>query len=237
EVAGHVTALGTGHHAQVALVSLVIRGEHLPDTSRIRGDRLLREEVLARGDGGGDVQRPEARRRGQHDVVRGGNHLLIGVKADKAALFGNIHAIAKRLDLLVLHELVCLAAAVLQPVLEDVAQRNNLNIRSGVQHIIDGPGTAAAAADQADLDHIAAGRVDIAQHAQVGCEARALHGRALQEISPRLLTHENPSRSKAKSMINPEIAVSGWNALLQTSRAGWHFYIQYSVSNIQNSGM
>jgi len=38
-------------------------------------------------------------------------------------------------------------------------------------------------------------------------------------------------------MINPEIAVSGWNALLQTSRAGWHFYIQYSVSNIQNSGM
>ena len=69
EVAGLVAALGAGHDRQVLLLGLLGGGQHLADAGAVDADRLLGEDVLAGGDGGFEVDRPEAGRRRQDDVV------------------------------------------------------------------------------------------------------------------------------------------------------------------------
>ena len=59
--------------------------EHRAHAGRVDGDRLLGEDVLAGLDGGLEVHRAEAGRRGEdHDVDVAGDHLLVGVEADEA---------------------------------------------------------------------------------------------------------------------------------------------------------
>ncbi len=70
EVAGLVPALGAGDDAQVLLLGFFVGGQHLADAGAVDGDRLLGEDVFAGVDGGLDVDRPEAGRRRQDDVVR-----------------------------------------------------------------------------------------------------------------------------------------------------------------------
>ena len=50
--------------------------------------------------------------------------------------------------------------AAVEPVLEGVGQGDDGDVGGGVQDIVGGAGAAAAAADQADLDGVAAGGVD-----------------------------------------------------------------------------
>ena len=75
-----------GDH-QVLLLRLFVGGEHAADAGPVDGDRLLHEDVLAGFDGGFEVQRAEAGRRGQdHQVDAAVDRLLVGVEADELAL-------------------------------------------------------------------------------------------------------------------------------------------------------
>ena len=91
-VAELVAALRAGDDVQALLVRLLVGGQHLADAGRVHADRLFGEQVLAGRDRRLDVQRPEARRRGQHDVVDFGavDDLLVGVEAVEAAVRRNV---------------------------------------------------------------------------------------------------------------------------------------------------
>ncbi len=148
-----MAALGAGDDAQVLLLRLLVSGQHLADARPVDAHRLLGEEVLAGLDGRLDVLGPEAGRGGQHHQVTAVDDLLIGVEADEAAIVGDIDLI-----LVVAHALT----AVPQVVLEHVAQGIQLDVVAGAGRradVVGGAAAPAAAADQADLDHIAARRV------------------------------------------------------------------------------
>src|SRR5262249_11460734 len=172
-----VAPLGAGDDAEVLLLRFLVGGQHLADAGRIDGDRLLGEEVLARLDDRLDVQGPEARRRGQHDQVAAVDDLLIGVEPDEAAVVGDVELLLGGAGLLQP------VAAGLQVVLEGVAQSVDLDVVAGagcLADIVRGAGAPATAADQADLDGIAARGVRVAQQAQ----ADGGGGRTPQEVPP-----------------------------------------------------
>ena len=111
----------------------------------IDGDRLLGKDVLARLHRRAEVDRPELRRRGeQHHVDTAVEQLLAGVEPHEAMLGADVDLAA---DLGVFLED---RQALLEPVLEGVGHRDELDIRVGRQRLRGGPGAAAAAAHQAD---------------------------------------------------------------------------------------
>ena len=93
-------ALRAGDDRQALLLGLLVGGQHLADAGAVHADRLLGEEVLAGLDRRLDVLRPEARRRGQDDVVDGSRcTCLVGVQADEAAVLGDVDLVAELLML------------------------------------------------------------------------------------------------------------------------------------------
>ena len=84
-IAGVVAALRADADAEVLLLRLLVRREAGAHAGDVDGDRLLGEDVLAGVDGGREVERAEAGRRGEHhqvDVRR--EHLLVRVEAGEA---------------------------------------------------------------------------------------------------------------------------------------------------------
>ncbi len=157
DVAGLVAALGAGDDAEVLLLGLLGGGEHLADAGAVDGDGLLGEDVLAGLDDGFEVLRAEARRGGQDHQVAAVDDLLVGVEADEAAVVGDVELLLD--DVVVLESF----AAALEAVLEDVAEGVELDVvggAGGLADVLGGAGAAAAAADQADLDRVAAGGVN-----------------------------------------------------------------------------
>ena len=151
---------------------LLISGEHGADAGSVHRHWLLGKDVLARGHGGFEKRRAESRRRGQDDVVHivQRQHLLISVEADEATVFGHVH-IARNLALFQHVE------AGVEVVLEHVAHSDQLDARSGPQHIRGRSGAALAAADQSDADHVAACGVSPGNRAQARCDSSAQHRR------------------------------------------------------------
>ena len=122
----------------------------------IDGDRLLGEDVLARLDRRAEVDRAEMRRRAeQYHVHAAAEQLPVSVESDEAMIgldgdFGR--------DLLgLLQDL----QTVLQPVFEGVGHGDELDVRIGGERLGGRTGAAVAAADQADPEHVAAGRVNV----------------------------------------------------------------------------
>ena len=145
-----------GDDRQVLLLRLAARLQDRADAGGVDGDRLLAEDVLAGLDGRLEVQRPEVRRRGQeHHVDAAGDHLLVGVEADEAAVGRDVD-LGRRSSA----SFWSVLEAVLEPVLEGVAHRDELDVRVGVQGLRGRAGAAAAAADEADAQGVAAGGVD-----------------------------------------------------------------------------
>ena len=92
----------------------------------IDGDRLLGEDVLARLHGRAEVNRPELRRRGeQYHVDTAVEKLLAGVEPHEPVLGADVDLAA---DLRVLLED---RQALLEPVLEGVGHRDELDVRVG----------------------------------------------------------------------------------------------------------
>src|SRR4051812_32589319 len=85
DVAGLVTALQTCANGEVLFLGFFISLEHLANAHGVSRHRLFREDVLARGDGGSEMKRPEAGGRRQDDVIGAAvDDFLEGVEADEA---------------------------------------------------------------------------------------------------------------------------------------------------------
>ncbi len=133
---------------------------------------LLTEDVLAGVDGGLEVHWVEVRRSGDQHHVDRIDHLLVGVEADEDVII--IHR-----DLLGLAGLEPLAGP-RGAVLEDVGHGDERHVWAGIHGVVGGPAAASAAADQADPDLVAAGRVDRA--AEPKCGQSGAGGGGLEEI-------------------------------------------------------
>src|SRR5262249_57375501 len=110
-------------------------------------------EVEGREVGGGEEE---------DDVAAAGDDPPVGVEADEAA--PRRHVDLGR-DRLVLREGV---QALPEAVLERIAHRDELDGRVGPECLRGGPGTPAAAADQADPQHVAAGGKRVRDGPQAG---------------------------------------------------------------------
>src|SRR5262249_34288791 len=167
QVAALMPPLRAGDNADLLLLRRLVRLEHLPDAGAIDGDRFFGEDVdvLLRVDSGFEVDGTEPRGRGQDDVVQPGGveHLLVGVQSD-VGLPVEVHAVAALLDAVVLGGLIELADAALEAILERIAQGDDADAVGGFQHVDTGVGTAAAAADDADLDLVIPRRMYAAGH-------------------------------------------------------------------------
>ena len=141
-----------------ALVDRVAtRLDVLLEPGRVDGHRLLDEGVLALRDGVAQVHRAEVRRGRQEGHVAGVDDVLVGVEADELGVLGDLDAVA---DGRFLQGLV----ARLQAVAEEFAHGDEPAPFVGRQCLFGGAGPSAAAADQADLDRVAAGGVgDVGQ--------------------------------------------------------------------------
>ena len=176
DVAGLVPALGAGDDGQLLALGLLVGGQHLADAGAVDADGLLGEEVLAGLDDRLDVQGPEARRRRQHHQVAAVDHLLVGVEADEAAVVGDVELVLAVLGV------PNRVAAVPEAILEHVGQGVDLDVVGGARRLADVLGrarAAAAAADQADLDRVAARGVGVGQEAKAGRR----RGRCLEKIT------------------------------------------------------
>ncbi len=123
-----------------------------------------------------EVQGAEVRLRRQEDDIDLVDHLLIGVETDELALGRHVDLAG---DLLLALEQ---RQARLQAVLEGVGHGDQLDVGVGRQCLLGRPGAAAAAADEADAQQVAAGGVDGAFEGQrAGDDGRG----GLQEITTR----------------------------------------------------
>ena len=133
-------------------------GHDLADAHRIDGVRLLDEHVLAGLDARQQVDGVILRRAGDQHHVGAFDHVFVAVQAGKT--MGVVH-----LNLVRLHFLEQFLAGS-DVVGKDVAHGHQSCARIG-GHGIDGrAGAAVAAADQADADDVAAGRMGAAGQRQ-----------------------------------------------------------------------
>jgi len=181
--AGAVAALRAGHDGEFLLVRFVGGLADLVVAPGVDADGLLHEDVLALGDGLAEVVRAEAGRGGGHDVIHaGGDDLLVVVEPAEAVVLvggdgvGHLVLFAPVRDPL---------PGALGAVFPQVAEGHDLHLLAydlgGFEVVADRPVGAAAAADEAHLEDVAAGGVGHAG-AQAGCHRRgAGGGTAFQE--------------------------------------------------------
>ncbi len=196
---------------------------------RIDGDRLLHEDVLARLDGRRELRGAEAGGRTQQDDIRaGGDGFFIGIEADEPAFRRHIDAVAELL-------LEAVQGA-LDRLGEGVGHGHELDVAVGLvqQRIGGGARAAAAAADEGDLDLVAAGgmrRLAEFERAERGHRGRrafdeipagqrerrgwCVHGRMISRVGDRSVhsgtrAHRrlNPSRPPHARTFRP----FGWHA-------------------------
>src|SRR5262249_20819869 len=153
DIAGLVAALGAGDDRQALLPGFLVGCEHPADAGPVDCDRFLGEELLAGLDDRLDVQGPEAGWGRQRHEVAAVDHLLVGIEPDEAAVIGDVEL------LLTMRIVPDTLAAVLEVVFEDVAHGVERDVGAGARGLADVLGRAGAAptaADQPDLDCIAA---------------------------------------------------------------------------------
>ena len=139
----------------------------------------------ARRDGRGIVRRPEGGRSGEeNDVGAGVDHLLEGVEADKDPLRRNVDLGRRAVGQqpLIFAEPAQRALGV---VLEDVAHGHQADVLAGAEAVDDRAGASAAAADQGDLQLVAAGGMGRPRDVQSSGQGDARRGgrRALEKFS------------------------------------------------------
>ncbi len=102
------------------------------------------------------VERMEFRRVSDDHDVGDFDDMLIGVEAGEAVLVGDLHLVGE----LELHR----GAVLLNTVEQHVRHGDDVHVLAGAHGVQRGVGAAIAAADDADLDHVAAGDVGRGGH-------------------------------------------------------------------------
>ncbi len=163
-----VAALGPRGDLQALLLAVLVGFQYVADAGAVDRDRFLGEQVLAGGNGGLDVDRPETGRRRQDDVVDflRVDDLVEGIQAHETAIGGQVGRVAEVPRLAALHGVEDAIPAVFQAILEYVAEGDNGYALGGVKDVVGGALAATAAADEADLDHVRAGGVDVGRQGQ-----------------------------------------------------------------------
>ena len=137
-----MVTLGSCHHAKSLGLSLFRRRHDQTIALGIHSDRLLKKRVNALLGGVLEVSRTEDRRSGDnHHVHTGINDLLVGIEACEAVIFRNF---------LIPFGLEVFAKAG-QTISKDIAQGRDLDSVGGIQQILNGTASTAAATDHADL--------------------------------------------------------------------------------------
>ena len=138
--------------------------DELAQARAVDGHRLLDEGVDALLDGVGQVDRPEVRRRGQEDDVDLVDDVLVGVEAGVLAVLGHVDPGADARALEARRGCPRAGPGRRRP------WRRAWRAAVGRERLLGRAGAAAAAADQADLDRAAAGRVDHGNNQAAGGE-------------------------------------------------------------------
>src|SRR6185312_9260754 len=147
-----VAVAEAGTNAEVPFLGEAGGGDNRTGSRGIDGDRLLAEDVFAGLDGGPEVNRPEAGRRAQqHDIDAAAEQLLVAVEAVEAAFRRHIDLGCDVLDVLQFGK------ASFEAIHEGVAHGDEFDVGVGAEGLLGGAGAAAAAADQADAEQVAAG--------------------------------------------------------------------------------
>ncbi len=153
DVFGLMPALRADADAEALLLGELVGREHRPDAGRVDRDGFLREDVLARCHGRRQVRRPEARGRGEDDVVDVSRQdFLVGVEAGERAVVGNFvlggeRRVAGRF-------LGQRGAALREPIGQQVAEGHDLDAVRRSHHVHRRAGPAPATADDADANHV-----------------------------------------------------------------------------------
>ena len=201
DVRGLVVPLQAHPDPQVLLLGLGGGGQHLPDTRGVDRDGLLHEDVLARLDGGFELQRAEARRRREDDQVDPTvDHLLEGVEPDELPLGGNVDPGGDLGAPFILDG----GEAALDAVAKGVAHRDQLDLAGGAQRLGGRPGAATTATDQPDANQVIATGVGAGEGGGLGQQTGSDggEGAALQKLPAGggvvclVLGHENETPEK-----------------------------------------
>jgi hypothetical protein len=167
-----------GDEIQVLLLRLFGRGQHAAHAGGVDGHGLFAKDVFAGSDGGLEVHGAKMRRRGQNYHVHiAVDQLLGGVETHETMVGVNRHFVRKVLrngDKTVVHA-----------VGKGVGHCHQLAIFVGAQRIHRGAASPAAAADQADLQEVVAGRMGAAGNRQPAGQdpGRRQGGSGLQKIA------------------------------------------------------
>src|SRR6516165_153991 len=198
-----VAPLGAGHHRQPPAIGFLEILQNHANAGTVHPNGLFGEHMLAGGNGGMDVSWAEPWRRRQSYQVAILDDPFIGVQADE---------LPGRRDIDVLPDGVIVSQtiqAALQAIAEGIAHGGEADIGSAAEALRGGFGTAAAAADQADADHVRPIGMNIGHQAAGHGRAAGHNRRGLQKIPPRarvLVTHDcsfDGNRSARRRVFEP----------------------------------
>ena len=164
------------HDAQVLLLGQFAGRHHASHARRIDAHRLLREDVFVGLNGRSQMQWAKLRRRGQqHHVDSRWRSIPCRNRSRRSTSPG-----PRRPDRDASSS-SCLRCR-LHPIGESVGHGHQTHARIGVDRIRSGPGSPTAAANQTDLQNVAAGRIGATLDGQ---NAAADGSRGLQKLSTR----------------------------------------------------
>ncbi len=178
-----VPPLRAGDHGELLLLSEFRRLNHRANALGVHAGGLLHEYMLARLDGGLEMLGPPVRRRHQENHLDlGRQHPLVRVEAHEALVRRDLHGGG--------HVRPELGERLLEPVLEQVAQRHDFHARCAVDTTDEVPCALPAAANQADTNRVRTGRV----HPPGDTQRRHGGGRRFDEITTRkpAFVHSDP---------------------------------------------
>jgi hypothetical protein len=148
-----VTVVEAHDDVEPLLLGLLGGAPDRPAAHRVRGDRLLGEHVETAADGLGEVQGPEAGRRGQDHVVELEAHqLLVGLGPDEGGVLGDFDPLLERFVLQVPMPAKSVEA-LHDAVRGDLGHPDDLGRGIRSEGVGAGAGTATAGAHDADLEH------------------------------------------------------------------------------------
>src|SRR5580704_10844393 len=151
QILGLVVSLQADADFQILLFGVLIGGQYAADARAIHAERFLGEDVLARLNGGLEMNRSEPRRSRQNDQVdRTRQKLFVGIEAVELVFGLDSHPLGLRLELP-----LEVPQAALQLVFKSVGHGDKLNVALRRERLVCRPGSTSATTHKADANLVA----------------------------------------------------------------------------------